>query len=180
MLQPLPFLVKTFTFCQVQKPGFANFFANLKRCNKKTNYRFEIAKTFFPLEVFFFISRLDPFCPISYFTVLIQLHGARRIQARAKEALQDVSKLLDGCTYPSWKMTCIAHYNNFLASAKGNRLSSRTRSRTYRWWSLICWTKNAKLFYIFLTNPNWQNLIHFKLKALGHCKALSFALKALG
>ena len=40
--------------------------------------------------------------------------------------------------------------------------------------------KNAKLFYMYLINPSWQNLIHFKLKALGHCKALSFALKALG
>ena len=58
-------------------------------------------------------------------------------RAPFNEALSDVNKSLDGCTYPGWKMTPIADQNIFLISAKGNRLSSGTSSATYRWWSLI-------------------------------------------
>ena len=52
-------------------------------------------------------------------------------RAPFNEALSDVNKSLDGCTYPGWKLTHIANQNNFLDSAKGNRLSSRTSSATY-------------------------------------------------
>ena len=52
------------------------------------------------------------------------------------EAPSDVNKLLDGWTYPGWKMTRIACQKK-IVSAIRNRPSSGTSGATYRWWSLI-------------------------------------------
>ena len=49
----------------------------------------------------------------------------------------DENKSLDDRTYLGWKVTHIAHQNNFLARAIRNWLSFGTRSVTCVWWSLI-------------------------------------------
>ena len=51
---------------------------------------------------------------------------AERSSIKFNEAPSVVNELLDGCTYPEGKMTCLAHQNIFLASEIRNRLSSGT------------------------------------------------------
>ena len=83
-------------------------------------------------------------------------------RAPFNEALSDVNKSLDGCTYPGWKMTHIANQNNFLASAKGNRLSSGTSSATYLHLIIFertIWLSMARLRHIAALIPDEKSTV---------------------
>ena len=57
-------------------------------------------------------------------------HDPQNIDGWADEAASDVNKLLDGSTYPGWKMACNTNQHIFLAGVKRNMLLLVTSNAT--------------------------------------------------